>query len=235
MSVDAGGDPIRRKIGGVMITYDGGSKIFTDVTPDEERFFYDNYSTFTTAREMVGSFVTSEFPDDMNPHAREVNTRAYSGSRSLEVVYNIADIDDPSATPITKPIASVTEGTYYARARVMSNRATTFDIGVEEVEDNTSRTFSANPGHWTDVSFSFEAEQGSNPYLTITAPPGARDLEFYVDAVGIMTEDEPYFDGDTKGPYVWTGAPHASSSATIPVVGVPEAKMEIMYRNAWIG
>lgn len=234
VSVTAGSEAIPRKIDGVMVTYDGGTKIFTDQTSNEDRMIYDHYSTVTTAREMVESFVTSEFPEEMNPHAREVSIRSFNGSRSLEVVHNIVE-DEPVPTPISKPVDPVHEGTYYARARVSSNLNVPFDMTVEGIDDDTIYTFSTSPNFWAEVSFEFEAPQDSTPYLAITPPPNMRDLEFYVDSVGIMTGDEPYFDGDSSGPYQWTGAPHSSVSATIPVVGVPEPKLEIMYRNAWIG
>lgn len=238
VDVMGGGAPIRRKITGAMVTFDGGTTIFTDRTPDEDGYVYDYYSTFTPAREMVTSFTTSVFDaDSYHPHSREVSMRAYEGSRSLEVVYNIIDPDQENVkpTPISKPTTSLSGGIYYVRAKIMSNKATMVHVEVDGVESEGSATVGVNPNHWSDVSFPVELINSGNPFITITPSAEDRDVELYVDAVGILTDDVPYFDGSTKGPYTWSGAPHSSTSATIPVVGVPNARMEIMHRNAWIG
>lgn len=225
-----------RRIVSSMVTYDGGSKIFTENTPSDDGYLYDHYSAQVPARELAISMVTSEYPDYMHPHARKVSTLAHSGQGSLEVVYNRIPEDEVGPTPITKPIDPIVQGTYYVRAKVMSNQATSFDITVMDTgRAEEVMTYATTANYWMDVSFPFEALQGSKPYLTITPPLGLRDLEFHIDDVGILTEDEPYFDGSTEGPYEWTGAPNSSASATIPVVGVPEGKMSITYRNAWIG
>lgn len=237
ISVEAQGNPINRKIIATMMTYDGGSKVFTDSTPDEGGFTYGHLSWEEPAVEMVNSYYTITGIDRYNYNARIVSTRAYEGSKSLEIVYFLTpdEQEDVKATPITHETDSLTASTYYVRAKVMTNKPTVLTLEVDGLDSTDPYTFGANPGHWSDVSFPFQGSTGIRPVLTITPPPGERDLEIYVDAVGIMTADEPYFDGDMPGPYQWTGTPHSSTSATIPVVGVPTAKMEITHRNAWIG
>lgn len=238
VDVMGGGSPVRRKITGAMITFDGGTTIFTDRTPNEDGYLYNYYSTFTTAREMVESFTTAEFDDEVyHPHSRTVSKRAYEGARSLEVVYPIVEEDQENVkpTPISKPSVSLSGGIYYVRAKIMANKATVVDVQVEGAESEGSTTVGVNPNHWSDVSFPVELLSSGSPFVTITPSAADRDVELYVDAVGILTDDVPYFDGSMKGPYTWSGAPHSSTSATIPVVGVPNARMEIMHRNAWIG
>ena len=237
IGVMTGSSATRRKISSVMITYDGGTKIFTDQTPNEDGYTYDYYSAASPARERITSFVTDAFTETYNNHAREVSHRAFDGSRSLEIVYHITpeDQEDVKATPVSRPDVDTSPDTYHARAKIMSNKPTNIEVAVEGVREPTYYTVAVNPNHWSDVSFPFDAQEGDTPYLTVTPSAGERALEVYVDTVGILTEDAPYFDGSTKGPYTWSGAPHASTSATIPVVGVPNPRMEIMYRNAWIG
>lgn len=237
ISVDSQGTPIRRKIIGTMITYDGGSKVFTEVTPDDGGYSYEHGSWEEPAVEMVDSYYTIPGIDKYNYNTKIVSTRAYEGSKSLEVVYNLTDEDQDQvkATPITHETDSLGSDTYYVRAKIMTNKPTVLSVVVEGITDDDPYNVGTNPGHWADVSFPFDGVIGARPVLTVTPPAGERDLEIYVDAVGIMTDDVPYFDGSMQGPYEWTGTPHASTSATIPVVGVPTAKMEITHRNAWIG
>ena len=237
VSVDAGGDLVSRKISSVMVTYDGGSKIFTELSPSEDGYTYSNYSTYTTAQERIDSFTSNVFGDAYHVNSREVQTRAYDGYRSLEVVYNVVPEDEliVEPTPITKPTSMLPPGTYYVRGKIMTNKATAVEVKVDGVSVEESITVGANQNNWADVSFSFDMLEDGAPFLTVTPTAGERDLEIYVDTVGIMTDNHPYFDGSMPGPYTWSGAPNNSTSATIPVVGVPNARMEIMHRNAWIG
>lgn len=239
ISVVASGTPVRRKISGAMVTYDGGTKIFTDTTPNENGFIYE-YSdddAEATAVERIYSFVTNDIPGDHHLNAREVSSRAYDGARSLEIVYNVLpeDPEEIKSTPISRPDAVVPPGVYYVRAKIMANQATSVRVDVEGLPEEISHTIGTNPGLWADVSFQFQTTGNGSPYITVTPMSDSRNMHLYVDSVGIMTDNYPYFDGDTPGPYVWSGARHGSSSATIPVVGVPHPRMEIMYRNTWIG
>ena len=237
ISVIASGEPVRRKITGSMVSYDGGTKIFTDITSNENGFMYEHLDDVDTAAEIVYSFVTESIPGDHHINAREVQNRAYDGARSLEIVYNMLP-DDPeevTSTPISRPDVVVPPGDYYVRAKIMSNQPTLVEVIVEGLTEKESHTVSTNPGFWADVSFPFQTGGADSPYITVRPMSGGRNVELYVDSVGIMTDDVPYFDGDTPGPYVWSGARHGSASATIPVVGVPYPRMEIMFRNAWIG
>lgn len=238
INVMAGNNRVRRKISGNMITYSGGTTIFTDTTPSDDSYVYDYYSDVATAVEMVNSYTSSEFDSEVyHTHSRAVSARAYEGARSLEVVYPIVEEDQENVkpTPISKPSVSLSGGIYYVRARIMANKATVVDVQVEGAETEGSISVGVNPNHWSDVSFPVELLSSGSPFITITPSAADRDVELYVDAVGILTDDVPYFDGSMKGPYTWSGAPHSSTSATIPVVGVPNARMEIMHRNAWIG
>lgn len=239
ISVASSGGPVRRKISGAMVTYDGGTKVFTDTTPNEDGLVYeysDNDST-STAVERVYSFVTSSIPGDHHLNAREVSSRSYDGARALEIVYNVIpeETDEVKSTPISRPEVVVPPGVYHVRAKIMANQSTLVRVGVEGLPEEVIHTIGTNPGHWADVSFSYSTAGSGSPYLTVTPMSGGRNVHIYVDSVGILTDDYPYFDGDTPGPYVWSGERHASTSATIPVVGVPHPRMEIMYRNAWIG
>ena len=237
ISVDAGGSPVNRKITGAMITYDGGTKIFTDTTPNEDGYMYEPVDEVTTAAELVNSFITYSIPGDHHAHAREVQTRSYDGARSLEIVYNILpeDVEETKTTPVSRPDVVVPPGKYHVRAKIMANQPTLVEVSVEGLSEEISQVISTNPGYWADVSFPFQTGGADSPYITVRPMSGGRNVELYVDSVGIMTDDVPYFDGDTPGPYVWSGARHGSASATIPVVGVPYPRMEIMFRNAWIG
>lgn len=237
ISVEASGAPVRRKITGTMVSYDGGTKVFTDVTPNEDGFIYEYSDDVDTAVERVYSFVTDTIPGDHHINAREVLNRSYDGARSLEIVYNMLpeDPEEVKSTPISRPDVVVPPGDYYVRAKIMANQPTLVEVSVEGLTERVSHTISTNPGFWADVSFSFRTGGSDSPYLTVAPMSGGRNVELYVDSVGIMTDDVPYFDGDTPGPYVWSGARHGSASATIPVVGVPYPRMEIMFRNAWIG
>ena len=237
ISVESSGGPVRRKITGSMITYDGGTKIFTETTPNEDGLMYEYFDDVDTAVERAYSFVTESIPGDHHVHAREVQSRSYDGARSLEIVYNTLP-DDPEevkTTPISRPDVVVPPGVYHVRAKIMANQPTLVEVSAEGMAEKVSHTVSTNPGFWADVSFPFQTGGADSPYITVRPMSGGRNVELYVDNVGIMTDDVPYFDGDTPGPYVWSGARHGSASATIPVVGVPHPRMEIMYRNAWIG
>lgn len=237
VNVESGGSPVRRKITGAMVTYDGGTKIFMDTTPNDDGYIYEFFDSVSPAVERVYSFVNSSLPDGHHVNAREVQQTSYDGERSLKIVYNILadDPEDIESTPISRPDVVVPAGTYHVRAKITSNKPTMVEVAVEGLPERETLTVSANPGHWSDVSFPFQVSTIESPYLSVTPAPGNRNLEMHVDNVGIMTEDVAYFDGDTPGPYVWSGARHGSTSATIPVVGVPYPRMEIMYRNAWIG
>lgn len=237
IATSAGGTPVRRKITATMVTFNGGTKIFTERTPDEDGYVYDYLSEAVPARESITSFVPAGDLDEYHIHATEVSSRAFDGARSLEIVYNIVDDDQENvdATPISRPDVYVAQGQYYARAKIMANKTTSVTVRAEGIGDVVEHTVSAGPHNWSDVSFPLYAQGQEAPFLTVTPAAGDRNVELYVDTVGILTDDVPYFDGSTPGPYTWSGAPHGSTSATIPVVGVPYPRMEIMYRNAWIG
>lgn len=237
VSVESLGEPIIRKIIASMVTYDGGTKIFTETTPNEDGYSYEYGGDEGAVVEVAPSFYTTPDVEEFNYNSRIVSTRAYGGSKSLEIRYNRTpeDAEEVKATPITHETGSLSEGTYYVKAKVMTNKPVMLSLDVQGSGDGELYVFGANPGHWSDVSFPFSAEIGDRPILTITPTPGEVDLEIYVDTVGILTEDVEYFDGNMSGPYQWTGTPNSSTSATIPVVGVPTAKMEITHRNAWIG
>lgn len=224
----------RMKISGAMVTFDGGTTVFTDRTPNDDGFYYYTGDGVQTAIEQVRSFVSGLPEDEYNLNAKTTQQYSYTGSRSLEVTYNTVPVV-PLPTPISLPDVVTAPGTYYARAKIMANQPTLVQVDIRGAYGQESHTITANPGHWADVRIPFEATASDSPYITVTPMSGGSNIKLYADAVGIMTSDIPYFDGDMEGPYTWSGVPHSSTSATIPVEGVPHPRMEIMYRHAWIG
>ena len=237
ISVKSAVGPLRRKIVSSMITYDGGLKIFSDNTPYEDGYSYETLSIKEPAVELVSSFYTGPDTAEFNYDSRVVSSRSYEGSNSLEIRYTRTPEtpEEVKATPITNKTDALANDDYYVKAKVMANKPVMLYLDVQGSVFEGPYAVGANPGHWTDVSFTFRGSTGDRPVITISPAPGEENLEIYVDTVGIMTDDVPYFDGSWEGPYEWTGAPNSSTSATIPVVGVPTARMDITHRNAWIG